>query len=132
MAGTVTQTYYNLGTIKKVVFTCTADSGDGSFPATAMTTKIEGFLLTVETNPSGVTAPQANYDIVLTNANSVDVLQSLCVNRHTANTEVATIVVGTYFHPAVSLDDTLTLAVTGNNVNSAITVITMYYSVASG
>ena len=128
MAGTVTQSYTSIGHIRRVTLTCVADAADGSFPSTALTTKIEGRLLKLVTNP-GATAPQANYDVALTDQHGSDVLQGLGANRHTSNTETAPLFyTGTSTHPSVDESDTLTLAVTGNNVNSAITVIDLYYA----
>ena len=127
-AGTVTQTHYTIGNIRKIVFTCTADASDGSFPSTALTAKIEGRLIALETDP-GSTAPTDNYDIAITNGAGADVLQGLGANRDTANTETAQIVVsGTSLRPTVDESETLTLAITNNSVNSATIVITLYYA----
>ena len=49
-------------------------------------TKLRGFIVKVDTNP-GATAPTDNYDITLTNADSVDVMEGALANRDTANTE---------------------------------------------
>jgi hypothetical protein len=128
MAGTVTQAYTSIGNIRRVTLTCTADGADGSFPSTALTTPIEGRLLKLVTNP-GATAPQDNYDIVLNDQHGFDVLQGVGANRHTTTTQEAVIVYsGTGTHPCVDESDTLTLVVTGNNVNSAITVVDVYYA----
>lgn len=128
MAGTIVETHYALGHIRKVAFACTADAADGSFPATALATKIEGRILALVTNP-GATAPTDNYDIVLTNQHGYDVLQSLGLNRDTANTETASIVFsGTGTHPCVDESDTLTLTITNNSVNSATIAVELYYA----
>lgn len=127
MAGTVTLEHFTGGHIRKVVASCVADASDGSFPATALPA-IEGRILALVTNP-GATAPQDDYDVALTNQHGYDVLQGLGANRDTANTETAPILfTGTGTHPCVAGSDVLTLAVTGNNVNSAITVVEIYYA----
>lgn len=126
MAGTVVETHERKGPIGVVEFTCTGDSSDGSFPQHELTTKISGQLLALETNP-GATAPTSNYDVALNDAEGLDVLHSQGANRHTSTTEKVSIVFGTYFHPPVSWDDTLTLAITGNSVASAGIVVRLYY-----
>lgn len=130
-AGTITQTHYTLGSVRKVVFTCTADAANGSFPATAITEKFEGRLIALETNP-GTTAPTDDYDIAITDAEGLDVLRGVGANRDTANTEVAAIVFSsTSVHPVVDDTDTLTLAITNNSVNSATIVIVLYYALGA-
>lgn len=71
------------------------------------------------TNP-GTPAPTDNYDITLTDAESVDRLQGVGANRDTATTETAIPVYsGSTVHPIVSRSDVLTLAIANNAVNSA-------------
>ena len=87
---------------------------------------ISGLIRALATNP-GATAPQANYDITLPDGDAVDILQGVGANRHTSNSERASVVYsGTEVHPEVSKTDTLTLTLTGNNVNSAISVVKIY------
>jgi hypothetical protein len=126
MAGTVVITQSREGRIGRIRAVCTADAADGSFPATPLPS-FSGRILALRTNP-GATAPQANYDIALTDGDGVDRLQGLGANRHTANSEqVAVVYTGTAIHPPVVWEDALSLAVTGNNVNSAGTVIDIVY-----
>ena len=82
------------GHVRKILIDWTSDDSDGT--VTATTEKIVGVLLKVQTDP-GVTAPSDNYDIVITDTESVDVLSGLggsggsspsLANRDTANTEV--------------------------------------------
>ncbi len=129
MAGSsVTQVHQTLGHIRKIVFTATGDDSDGSFPATAITDKIEGHLVELVTNP-GSTAPTDNWDVVLNDANGLDKLQGVGANRDTTTSEAAPIVFsGTSLHPVVAKDDTLTLTITGNSVNDAIIVLTLIYA----
>lgn len=130
MAGTVAITHASLGHVRKVFAACTADAADGSFPATAIPS-FEGRLLAIVTNP-GAVAPQDNYDVTLVNQHGYDVLQGLGANRDTTNTEqVPILYLGTSTHPAVAYSDVLTLTIAGNNVNSAITQIELYYALGA-
>ena len=128
MAGTITQTSSRKGSVVDVVLSCTADSSDGSFPATALTEKISGYLIQMITNP-GSTAPQSNYDITLVEDDgSIDVLQGTGANRHASNSELAVVIYdSTSLHPVISQDDTLTFTIANNNVNSAIVVATLRF-----
>jgi len=127
MAGTVVETITSgYGFIEVITLTCTADAADASFPATALTNKFTGYLIALETNP-GATAPTANYDIVLNDAEGNDVLQGVGANRHTSTTEKVPIVYsGTALHPIIHATDTLTWTITNNAVNSAIVVAKLY------
>ena len=129
MAGTITQALTsNIAPVKVITFTCTADSSDGSFPATTVTAAdIKGSLLQIVTDPSGDTAPQDNYDITLTESGGADLLLGVGANRDTADTAVA-IVQSSGARSVVAETDTLTLTITNNNVNSAIVVIKLYWS----
>jgi hypothetical protein len=124
------QTPHLLGHIKKVILDVTFDSGDGSFTATALENKIDGFLLRAVTDPGG-TAPTNGYDITLIDGMGVDVLQGCLLDRSNATTEdVAIVYSGTENHPVVAPSDTLTLTITGNSVKSATTQIVLWYSLA--
>lgn len=127
MAGTVSLAHAEVGNVRKIIATCVADAADGSFPATELP-RIEGRILALATNP-GSPAPQSNYDVAVTNQHGYDVLQGLGADRHTSNTEqVAILYTGTGTHPVVDESDTLTLALTNNNVNSAVVVVEIYYA----
>lgn len=130
MAGTVTQTYYNLGIVRKVVLDCVADAADASVPDTALTQKIEGFLTHIETNP-GATAPTDSYDITLEDAEGLDVLMGAGANRDTTASEIAACPIGTVFNPPLTLDQTYTLKIANNAVNSAIIKIILFYSASA-
>ena len=132
MAGTVTESVTTIvDHVKVVSFTCTADSSDGSYPATALTgiprDARGGRLLQIMTDPSGDTAPQDNYDITVTDSVGADLLLGVGANRDTANTEVA-IIATNGAHSVYAGTDTLTLNITNNNVNSAVIVIKLYYT----
>lgn len=125
MAGTVTCTKIEDGRYGRIVCTATADAADGSFPATTIPA-FSGELLALRTNP-GATAPTANYDMVLNDADGIDRLQGVGANRHTTNSEeVAVVRSGTAIHPPVA-GEALSLAITNNAVNSAVTVVTLVY-----
>lgn len=127
MAGTITLSHQEIGHIRKITATCTGDAADGSYPDTALPS-FEGRLLQLKTNP-GATAPTANYDITLVDANGIDVLQSAGLNRHTTNSEVAAIIfASSSVHPYVDATDVLTLNIDANIVNSAGIVIELYYA----
>jgi len=131
MAGTVTQATTTLvDHVKVVTLTCTADASDGSYPATALTgvpnNEKGGRLLQIATDP-GATAPQANYDIALTEGGGADLLLGVGANRHTSSSEVA-IIESNGAHPVYAGTDTLTLALTNNNVNSALVTIKLYFT----
>ena len=131
MAGTVTQAVTTVGDhVKVVTLTCTADSSDGSYPATTLTgipsNGKGGRLLQIITDPSGDTAPQDNYDITVTSGGA-DLLLGVGANRDTANTEVA-VINSNGAHSVYAGKDTLVLNITNNNVNSAIVVIRLYYT----
>lgn len=127
MAGTIAQSHAKFGKIGVVRFTCTADAADGSFPSTTLDEDFEGLLLAFETNP-GSPAPTTNYDIAITDAEGCDVLGGVGANRHPTLTEkVAVIFADTSMYPPVDKTDVLTLAITGNAVNSAVIGIKLYY-----
>jgi len=127
MAGTVVETHVKRGRIGCITLTITGDASDGSVPDTVLATKIGGYLLALETNP-GATAPTANYDITLVDADGHDVLEGVGANRHTSTTEKVSIVYsGTAVHPPVGKVDVLTVNVDNNSVASAGIVAKLYY-----
>ena len=127
MAGTVSEELTcNVAPVNVVTFTCTADSSDGSYPATTVSANIKGRLLQIVTDPQS-TAPQDNYDITVTDSVGADLLLGVGANRDTSNTEVA-IVESNGANSVVAETDTLTLTITNNNVNSAGIVIKLYWS----
>lgn len=116
MAGTVTTTETTHGNVKKIVFAWTSSAG-GAADATT-TNPYDGKIIGFATIPSGVTAPDDNYDVVINDADGHDVLLGAGANRDTANTEYVaeTSVAGA---PA----STLTLAVTNAGAAKLGTVI---------
>jgi len=83
-------------------------------------------LLPIATDP-GNTAPQANYDVTVTEAGGADLLLGVGANRHTSSSEVA-IIESNGAYAVYAGTDTLTLNITNNNVNSAGITIKIYYT----
>jgi hypothetical protein len=85
MAGTVTVTEETFGSMKKITWAWTSDaSGD----ADQQTTNVfNGAIQRFTTVPDGVAAPTDNYDIVINDEDSTDVLMGAGANRDTLNTE---------------------------------------------
>ena len=73
------------GPIQQIVWAWTTDAS-GDVTATTGGT-YSGKLLTVVTVPSATAAPTADYDLTVTDANSVDVLHGGGIDRATATTE---------------------------------------------
>lgn len=125
-AQTVTQTYLlsPTGRTATITWSWTA-AADGSVTGANLTVsatnleKIKGwFLYAMETNP-GSTAPTDDYDIVVNDADGLDILGGVGANRDTANTEKVLPMIGGTATP-VPIDTTsLVLAITNNAVNAA-------------
>ncbi len=127
MAITVTETWYESGIVKKLSMSCVCSTN-----GTATISKgIDGFIHRLVTNPASP-APSDNYDITIIDDSGLDVLQTLGMNRDTADTEERNIVYsGTSNHVPISYADTLTLTIAGNSQAAALTVIDIYYSPCS-
>lgn len=114
---------------KIITISWTGDSAGGSMPAItvgASTYGITGwYLYTAETNP-GSTAPTDNYDIVINDADGVDVAGGLLANRHTTTTQLVNIGTSAYGYPLIRGD--LSVAITNNIVNSATGTIIMVFT----
>jgi len=135
MAGSsMTFTYDTTDKIRKVIAEWVSDDAAGT--AAGTTTKIVGTLLKGVTDP-GAAAPTADYDIVITDAQGVNVLGN-CVDdladRHTSTTEEVYFLVSNLaatdpagnIHPVVC--DLLTISVS-NAGNSKAGQIILYYKV---
>lgn len=94
-----------------------ADDGNGSVPDAVSTNAVQGFVMLGVTNP-GTTAPQDNYDITLADDDSCDVFGAELTNRDTAVSEQAMPKIGSYYGERY-VNSVLTMALAGNNVNSA-------------
>jgi len=129
MAGSTTLAHYTIGHVRRIIVDFVADAADGTVPDTLLPS-IEGRLMELTTNPGG-TAPTDDYDVTLIDAEGIDRLQSLGLNRDTANTESAIPVYsGSTIHPVVSKTDALTLKIAGNAVNSALGRVILLYGPA--
>jgi hypothetical protein len=114
----MTFTYDESGHVRKVIADWVSDDTTGAVSGT--TKKIVGQLVKVVTDP-GSAAPTDNYDIAITDGESVDVLGN-CVdgllNRHTSTTQEVYLLVSDseattprgIIHPVVC--DLLTIAIT--------------------
>ena len=121
MAGTVTITYSDHATIKYVQWDWTSDgSGDASGTDTKV---IAGVPLRFATNPSA-TAPSANYDIVINDADGIDLAAGGLVNRHTSTSEQ--FIPGGDADPGAAFNGALSLVVS-NAGDSKIGKLVMYY-----
>jgi len=104
MAGTVVKTEETFSKIKKVSFAWTSDGGSADSTTDEVYT---GEIIRLVTVPSGAAAPDPNYDVVVNDEDSTDVLMGAGANRHTSDTEqVLASSLG------VVANDKLTLAVT--------------------
>lgn len=90
MAAAVTLTEERIGVIKKITWAWTAHT-DGKVAITttnAVTVGIyNGEIVRLVTVPDGVAAPTDNYDVMIYDGDSVDVLVGAGADRDTANTE---------------------------------------------
>jgi hypothetical protein len=83
--GTVTITEETFGTVKKIAFAWTSTAGGAAGDTTAGV--YSGEVIRLVTVPSGASAPDPNYDVVVNDEDSTDVLMGAGANRHTSNTE---------------------------------------------
>ena len=128
MAGSITTAHSAFGLIHTVVNTCVGDSGTGSFPDTVLPA-IEGTLRALATTPGG-TQPTALYDVTVVDQYGHDVLEGVGANRSaTVAEKVPILYSGTGTHPTVDDQDTLTLKIANNSVDSAQITVTLYYAV---
>jgi len=126
-AGTVTQTDVQIyPNTRALTFTCTADAEAHTYPVTASNVDIDGYVFLVVTNPSGVTAPTDNYDITLTDSNGVDIMGGELLNRDETNSEQAVPLIDGVFGSRF-VKGPLTITITNDLVDSAVTVVTVFY-----
>ncbi len=88
----VTPTEIKHTSIKKVTFAWTSD-GDGDAEGTT-THAYDGAIVALMTVPDGTSAPSDNYDIVVNDADGIDVLLGKGADRDTATTEYVTSAMG--------------------------------------
>jgi hypothetical protein len=134
-AGTCVETIADFTTIRELKFVCTADASDASYPSTIVSSTsiamIKGWYLLMGSAYNGATAPTALYDIALTDSTGVDILGTGGANR------AGTAGVSSQFTPITDtvyattglrpVTTNLTMAITNNAVNSAVTTITFFF-----
>ena len=124
-AGTVTQTLDKMTKdVYRLTYTWTGDASDGSIPATTSTWAIDGYVILVVTNP-GTTKPTDNYDITLTDTDSVDVMGGELANRDNTNTEQVVPKIDTVYGGRW-VSGHLILTITNQSVNSALGTVVVY------
>lgn len=122
----VTKGQYLDGENKTLLFTWIAHT-DGSVTAQTTTTEetnfIKGYYLCAAvTNPGG-TAPADNYDLTVTNADSIDLFGGALANRDESNSEYAVPTIATGVKGCAFVDGALTVnwsAVTTNSGNGTL------------
>lgn len=103
MAETATFTYDTTGPIKRILLDWTS-AADGT--CSGVTRKVSGYILAGITDP-GAAAPTANYDIVLNDDETVNILGNCnddLADRHTSTSERVDFIIdgtGSAGHPAV-------------------------------
>ena len=123
-AESVTQALQSGGEINVLQISWTTDAS-GNLTATDTAYPLEGYLMLVETDPDGSAAPTDNYDIVLNDANGLDVMGGALSDRDTANTE-ATMPKLNGSYTMIPVPGTLEMDVT-NAGNSKSGVIRIYF-----
>ena len=94
MAGSITTTTTRNGTIHKYSMACTSDaSGDVNVDAINL---VQGEIIEVQYSPGGTT-PSDNYDIVMNDSNSVDILTGTGANLSNSTHTYKVPAVSTYF-----------------------------------
>lgn len=90
MAGTVTIEETRHTSVKKIKFSWTSeDGGDDAGKADGTTTyAYDGELIALVTVPDGDDAPTNNYDVVISDSDSLDVLLGQGADRSNVNTEM--------------------------------------------
>jgi len=130
-AGTCTQAYALIpsSNISTITFTCIASADDQSFPSTATSTEITAaikgmYIIEARTNPG--TAPTANYDIVLNDADGIDLMGGTMADRSATVSQRSIPALSTGVYGGTAVDGAITLVITGNSVNSAVVVVKVF------
>ena len=132
MAGSVTKIMIaESPDVWRLTYTCTADSGDNSYPSTTLNEvelgRIFGwYLFAMKTNPGG-TGPTSTTDITFKDSDGIDITGAIMTDITTSTSKAWTPKVdGTRYRDAV-VDGNLTLAITGNSVASAVIVLSCWF-----
>ena len=126
-ASTVVQTNRQVNHDRVMVTLTVTAHTNGSVTSTAIDPTFDGIdlrdydLYQVYVDP-GATAPTPNYDVTLTDEDSIDLMKGQLANLHTSTSEWR-------YPPVVSqpYPTTLTLNVANNSQNGAITVLYLYF-----
>lgn len=112
------------GDLRLITMSVTTAS-NGAMTATETSWPIDGILFMVKTIP-GATAPDDEYDLTLTDGDSLDVMGGALADRDESNAEWAFPLVGTS-NACVPVSGKLTLNLSGNSVDSATFEVEIYY-----
>jgi len=108
-------------TRKVITLSWVASVDAATVPSTTITAATYGiggwYLYSAETNP-GAGPPTDNYDIVINDADSIDLAGGLLMNRDTSNTEMVNIALGILGQYPIIRGD-LTFVLSNNLINSA-------------
>ena len=125
-AGTLTQDYAEHGAMKVATLTWTTSAG-GAFTATATSKSINGFVVSIETDPDGTAVPTAAYDLTLLNSGGADIMGGVLADRSATATEITMpLLNGNYTGIAVQGALTLTVSAAGNSKTGVVKIF--YYA----
>lgn len=104
-AGTVTTTEELLENVKKITFEWVSGNGAEGGTASGTTTyTYTGLVLRVVTVPDGTNAPDDNYDITLTDNDSVDIANAQLLNRSTSATQTVLASMGAVVQSTITIN----------------------------
>lgn len=110
-----------------ITFTCTADSTDGTYLSTVSNDKdIEGYVFLVITNPGATGPTDDTTDIVLNDADGIDIMGGEMTDVDETDSEQFVPLVNSVFGSRY-VKGVLTPVITNNAVNSAVIVISIYF-----
>lgn len=101
-------------------------AADGSLTSVTTEESIDGYVYMVVTDP-GTTAPQALYDLTLTDSYGLDIMGGALLDRSATVTEQAFPVLLTGVYGSRRVNGRLTLNLTNNNVNAATGIVYIYF-----
>ena len=124
-------TFTNPSRITRDVYSFTitiVTASNGALTATNTPFNIDGYVFLVLTNP-GATAPTADWDLDLLDADGIDIFTAALDDRHTSASEQAVPHLdGTDHYGPRFVAGVLTIDVTGNSVNSGNMVVTVFFT----
>jgi len=101
-------------------------AADGSLTSVTTEESIDGYVYMVVTDP-GTTAPQALYDLTLTDAYGLDIMGGALADRSATVTQQAFPALLTGVYGSRRVNGRLTLNLTNNNVNAATGVVDIFF-----